>query len=225
VSRGGLVTFWPLDIRPVALVATAAGQTGLLVAVEIGFRRGLGPETTRQIAHVIGASSVAFLPLFLRLSEIMALAVVFTAVLAWTRARHLLSSVHGIHRVTVGAVIFPAGLLLAVLLAWQHPRAIAYGALVLAAADPAAAVIGKRFRSIAWPVVGGRKTGAGSLAFALVTIGIGLLIGFGVGDVRVLAVVAAALVLALIEGSVGYGLDNLPVPAVASLLGVALLGL
>jgi dolichol kinase len=214
-----------LDIRPVALVATAVAQTGLLVAVEIGFRRGLGPETTRQIAHVAGASSVAFLPLFLRLSEIVALAVIFTAVLAWTRARHLLSSVHGIHRVTVGALIFPAGLLMAVLLAWQHPPAIAYAALVLAAADPAAAVIGKRFRSVGWPVIGGRKTGAGSLAFVLVTIGIGLLIGVGVGDVRVLAVVAAAFVLALIEGSVGYGLDNLPVPAVASLLGVAMLGL
>jgi dolichol kinase len=218
-------TFWPLDIRPVALVATATAQACLLVAVETGFRRGLGPETTRQIAHVVGASSVAFLPLFLRLSEIVALAVIFTAVLAWTRARHLLSSVHGIHRVSVGALIFPAGLLLAVLLGWRHPRAIAYGAIVLAAADPAAAVVGKRFRSVAWPVIGGHKTGAGSLAFVLVTIGIGLLIGFGVGDVRVLAVVAAALVLAFIEGSVGYGLDNLPVPAVASLLGIGLLGL
>jgi phytol kinase len=213
-----------VDIRPLALLITMVAQTSLLVAVEIGFRRGLGPETTRQIAHVVGASSVAFLPLFLRLSEIVALAVFFTALLAWTRARHLLSSVHGIHRVTVGALVFPAGLLLAVLLAWHHPRAIAYAALVLAFADPAAALIGRRFKSAAWPVMGGHKTVAGSLAFVVVAVGIGLLAGIGEGDVRLLPVLGAAVALAFIEGSIGYGLDNIPVPAAASLLGVAMLG-
>src|SRR2546430_11659906 len=98
-----------LDVRPFALVITAAAQTCLLVAVEIGFRRGLGPETTRQIAHVVGAASVAVLPLFLRLSELIILASFFTALLAWTRARHLLSSVHGIQRVSVGALVFQIG--------------------------------------------------------------------------------------------------------------------
>src|SRR2546428_10767186 len=132
------------DTRPIALVITAAAQTCLLVAVEIGFRRGLGPETTRQIAHVVGAASVAALPLFLRLSELIVLAAFFTAILAWTRARHLLSSVHGIQRVTVGALIFPAGLLLAVMLGGNPPRAIAYAALVLGVADPPAALGGQR---------------------------------------------------------------------------------
>src|SRR5438045_7045798 len=127
-----------LDVRPVGLVFTAAAQTCLLVAVEIGFRRGLGPQTRRQIAHVIGAASVAVLPLFLRLSELIVLAAFFTAILAWTRARHLLSSVHGIQRVTVGALIFPAGLLLAVVVGWNHLGAIAYAAIVLGMADPAA---------------------------------------------------------------------------------------
>ena len=214
-----------MDVRPIALVITAVAQTCLLVGVEIGFRRGLGPETTRQIAHVVGAVSVAVLPLFLRLSELIVLAVFFTALLAWTRARHLLSSVHGIKRVTVGALIFPAGLLLAVMFAWNHPAAIAYAALVLGVADPAAALVGKRGDGVSWPVIGGHKTLAGSLAFAAVAVGIGLVMGLGTGDVRILAVVGAALVLALVEGSLGYGLDNLPVPAVGSLLGISMLGL
>ena len=213
------------DIRPIALLVTAAAQCCLLVAVEIGFRRGLGPETTRQIAHVAGAASVAVLPLFLRLSELFALALFFTALLIWTRARHLLTSVHGIHRVSVGALVFPIGLLLAVLFGWTHPAAIAYAALVLGAADPAAALIGKRLKGVGWPVVGGYKTLAGTLTFASVTAAIGLLMGVGVGDVRFLAVMGAAAVLATIEGSLGYGLDNIPVPAVASVLGIAWLGL
>ena len=47
-----------MDVRPIALVVTAVAQCCLLVVVEIGFRRGLGPETTRQIAHVAGAASL-----------------------------------------------------------------------------------------------------------------------------------------------------------------------
>ncbi len=214
-----------MDIRPIALIITAAAQTCLLVAVEIGFRRGFGPETTRQIAHVIGAASVAVLPLFLRLSELIILASFFTALLAWTRARHLLSSVHGIQRLSVGALVFPAGLLLAVLLAWNHPGAIAYAALVLGVADPAAAQVGKHVHGVEWPVIGGHKTLAGSLTFAAVTVGIGLAMSMATGDVRILAVLGAAAVLSLVEGSLGYGLDNVPVPAVGSLLGISMLGL
>jgi phytol kinase len=214
-----------VDIRPIAVLITAFAQSSLLVAVEIAFRRGLGPEVTRQIAHVAGAASVAVLPLFLRLSEIVFIAVFFTGVLVWTRVRHLLSSVHGVHRVTLGALVFPAGLLLAVLLGWGHRGAIAYAALVVAIADPAAAIVGRRFRSVGWSVIGGEKTFAGSLAFAIVAVAIGLVIGVGAGEVRFLATFGAALVLALVEGSLGYGLDNIPVPAVASLLGISVLGL
>jgi dolichol kinase len=214
-----------VDARPIALIITAVAQCCLLAAVEIGFRRGLGPETTRQIAHAVGAASVAVLPLFLRLSEFVVLAVFFTALLAWTRARHLLGSVHAINRVTLGALVFPTGLLLAVLFGWHHPGAIAYAALVLGAADPMAALVGRRLKGVEWPVIGGHKTLAGSLAFVMLAVAIGLLMGIGTSDVRLLAAVCAAVVLALIEGSLGYGLDNVPVPAVASLLGISWLGL
>ena len=214
-----------VDIRPIPVLITAVAQSCLLVAVEIAFRRGLGPEVTRQIAHVIGAASVAVLPVFLRLSEIVLIAVFFTGVLVWTRSRHLLSGVHGVHRVTLGAFVFPAGLLLAVLLGWGHRGAIAYAALVLAIADPAAAIVGSRFKSVGWSVIGGQRTLAGSLTFSIVSVVIALVIGAGAGEVRFLAAVGAALVLALVEGSLGYGLDNIPVPAVASLLGISVLGL
>jgi dolichol kinase len=214
-----------VDIRPIAVLITTFAQSCLLVAVEIAFRRGLGPEVTRQIAHVAGAASVAVLPLFLRLSEIVFIAVLFTGVLVWTRARHLLSGVHGVHRMTVGALVFPAGLLLAVLLGWEHRGAIAYAALVLAIADPAAAIVGSRFKSVGWSVIGGQKTLAGSLTFAVVAVVIALVIGGGAGEVRFLPAVGAALVLAFVEGTIGYGLDNVPVPAVASLLGISVLGL
>jgi phytol kinase len=214
-----------MEIRPVPLLLTAVAQGSLLIGVEIGFRRGLGIETTRRIAHAVGAVSVGFLPLFLHLPELIALALLFTAVLAVTRGRNMLRSVHAIDRASVGALVFPAGLLLAVLIGWHHPGAIAYAALVLGLADPAAAVVGTRMKSFGWAVMGGQKTLSGSGAFFIVTLAVGLLIGSATGGPHLLAAVAAAAVLTAIEGSIGYGLDTRPVPALASALGIALLGL
>lgn len=214
-----------MEIRPALLLATAVAQVALLVAVEIGFRRGLGPETTRRIAHAVGAVSVAPLPVFLRIPELVVLAGLFTGVLFVTHERRMLRSIHAIDRASVGALVFPAGLLLAILVGWHHVSAIAYAALVLGLADPAAALVGARVKSVGWAVPGGRKTLAGSVAFGVVAAAIGVLIGGVVGEPRVLAAFAAAALLSAIEGSLGYGLDNLPLPAVASVLGIIWLGL
>src|SRR5206468_4085778 len=82
-----------------------------------------------------------------------------------------------------------------------HPGAIAYAALVLGVADPAASQVGKRVQGVEWPVIGCHKTLAGSLTFAAVTVGIGLAMSFATGDLRILSVLGAAAVLALVEGS------------------------
>jgi dolichol kinase len=212
-------------VRPVLLLATALAQSSLLVAVEIGFRRGLGPETTRRIAHAVGATSVAPLPLFLRLPELIVLSVLFTGVLVLTWQRNLLHSIHAIDRASVGALVFPAGLLLAILVGWHHTGAIAYGVLVLGFADPAAALAGSRIKRLGWAVPGGYKTLPGSVAFGVVAAALGLTIGVVAGEPHLLGAIAAAAVLAVIEGGLGYGLDNLPVPAIASALGMIWLGL
>jgi dolichol kinase len=213
-----------VELRPLALLLTATGQACVLGATELLGRRGLGPEQTRRVGHVAGACSVAVLPRFLTLTELGALAVFFTGLLAWTRVRRQLPSVHGVRRPTVGALVFPAGLFLGVWVGWGHPLAIAYGALVLALADPSAGWVGDRCRGLGWNVVGGRKTVIGSVVFASVTVLVGAAL-IGVSSGRLLLVVPAALVLAALEASVGYGLDNLPIPPMASLLATAWLGL
>jgi dolichol kinase len=125
----------------------------------------------------------------------------------------------------VGALVFPAGLLLAVLVGWHHPGAIAYAAFVLGLADPAAALVGTRMKGVGWAVVGGHKTISGGVAFYIVTSAVGVLIGVATGGPHLFAAFAAAAVLTTIESSIGYGLDNLAVPAVASALGIIWLGL
>jgi dolichol kinase len=72
--------------------------------------------------------------------------------------------------------------------------------------------------------MGGSKTVVGTAAFVLVTALVGAaLTGLSFGRLPVVA--TAALALAAVEGSMGYGLDNLPLPPVASLLAISWLGL
>jgi dolichol kinase len=63
------------------------------------------------------------------------------------------------------------------------------------------------------------------MAFCIVTSAVGVLIGVATGGPHLSAAIAAAAVLTTIESSIGYGLDNLTVPAVASALGIIWLGL
>lgn len=206
-------------MRPLPILATASALFALFAVAEFARRRGLPAETTRRLTHTVGAATAALFPLYLVLAEVVLLAAVFTAFLTLTWLRHSLRSIHDVDRPTVGALIFPAGLLLTALLVWQRPAAFAYAALVLALADTAAAAIGERLRSPNWKVAGGRKSLVGSLAFFTVALTLALAFTAASGHVSVLAALAAAMLLTLVEGSLGYGLDNLPVPVMSGVLG------
>jgi dolichol kinase len=206
-------------MRFVPLLGTALALLGLFAVSEFAGRRGLSSETTRRIVHVAGAGTTAFFPLYLHLSEVVALGVVFTLFLIWTRVRGSLKSVHAVARPTVGAILFPVGLVVAAVITWSHPPAFSYAALMLALPDPAAALVGRRFGSLRWPIPGGEKSLFGSLAFFAVAFGIGIVFGLATGNGSILTVAAVALVITGVEAVLGYGLDNLFIPVVAGLLG------
>ena len=74
-------------LRPLPILATSAALLSLFAVSEIAGRHGLMPETTRRMVHLTGAGTAALFPLYLRLDEVVALAVVFTLFLASTRWR------------------------------------------------------------------------------------------------------------------------------------------
>jgi dolichol kinase len=172
-----------------------------------------------------GAGTAALFPLFLGLWDVMVLAAVFTGVFVWSFRRRSLRSIHGVQRPTLGALVFPAGIALAGLAVWEHPAAFSFGCLVLGLADPAAGIAGERWRGVRWPVAGGGKSLAGSTAFAVTAGVLGLMFTTLAGEPRLVPILAAAGALAVIEGSIGYGLDNLILPLAAGLLGERWLGL
>ncbi len=206
-------------------VATGASLVTLFAAAEAARQRGFRADTTRRLAHTIGACTAAVFPLYLQLRDVLLLAALSTAFLTATWLHGALGSIHAVGRPTIGALVFPVGLALAAVVAWPHPRAFAFAALVLALGDPAAAIAGERSRGAGWNVAGGRKTVCGSLAFFTVASLLGFVFRAFSGETRMMDTLTAAAVLTVLEGCLGYGLDNLLVPVTAALLGEKLLGL
>ena len=206
-------------MRVLPLLATALGLLGLFALSEVGRRRGLPAETTRRFVHVAGAGATALFPLYLNLGEVVGLAVVFTAFLGWTYIRGSLRSVHAVARPTLGAVVFPVGLGLVAIAVWSHPAAFSYAALVLALADPAASVVGRRMAGPSWTVPGGRKSVPGSVGFLIVAFALGTTFVGVEGSGMFLAAAGSAVALTAVEAGLGFGLDNLLVPLIAGLLG------
>src|SRR6267143_3078376 len=97
-------------MRLLPLLGTTLALLGLFAVSEFAGRHGLPAETTRRLVHIAGAGTTALFPFYLHLDEVVALAVVFTLFLVWTRVRGSLASVHGVARPTAGALLFPAGL-------------------------------------------------------------------------------------------------------------------
>lgn len=186
-------------------------------------RRGVAADATRRYTHAAGASVAAVLPAFVSLSECVALGAAIAAILAWTHRHGILRSVHGVERPTLGAGLFPLGLALAAIVGWAQPASYVLGALTFALADPAAALVGARLESPRWTVWKGTKSLGGSLAFAGVVVVIGL-VAAAWAPLALGAIVAAAVFLALVEGSLGFGLDNLALPPLAVLSWRAVLG-
>lgn len=206
-------------MRLLPLLGTGLALLALFAVSEFAGRHGLPAESTRRVVHVAGAGTTALFPLYLHLDEVVALGTVFTAFLIWTRVRGSLASVHAVARPTAGALVFPAGLVLAAVTVWSHPAAFSFAALMLALPDPVAAVVGRRFGSLRWQIPGGQKSILGSLAFFAVAFAVGTVFALAAGNGSILAVAAAAAALTGVEAVLGYGLDNLFIPVLAGLLG------
>jgi phytol kinase len=209
-------------VRPAPVAFVLAAVAALIGAAEWARRRGASADMTRAALHTAGAAFAATFPIFLGLADALLVGVIVTAVLIWSSVRRSLPSLHGVERTTVGAVALPVGATLAALALWEAPRALTYGLLVLAFADTAASVVGRRVRVGQWRAFGGSKSLGGTAAFFVVALAVTVAFGPSPGAVALCATAAA---LALIEAVLPYGLDNLALPLAGGLLGRAWLGL
>ena len=160
------------------LAAFALFSAVLLAAVGVGeaLRAGLGwrAESTRRVVHAgVGVATALCPPLFASPALIYALAGLFVAANAVALRRRWFPSIHGAARPSLGTVLFPAALVLALFLCWtldaRRVFVLQTAFLVLGLADPAASWAGMRLRRAGrYSVAGATKSLAGSAAFAVV---------------------------------------------------------
>lgn len=204
-------------------MALLAGLTlGLFALVEMLDRGALlDRERSRNVAHA-GAGGVALLaPLLGSHWPMLALTSAFALILLLSRRAGILEPLHPAGRRGAGDLTYPAGLYAAFVLAAGSAPTFQTAVLVLALADPVAALAGRRAGRTRYRALGTPRSLEGSVAFAAVAfaVTVSTLVALGGAPVAA-AVVRAALVAtmtALAEALSPSGMDNLTIPVVAVL--------
>jgi phytol kinase len=160
--------------------------------------------------------AAAFPWLFASAGSVLVLTASFAVLLAATRRLGLLDSVHGVTRRTEGGLYYPAGVLLLFLLAAHRPEAYVPAMLVLAFADPAAALVGGPHGRNRYRFFGGQGSVEGSLAFAACALpclflSLGLLTSLPLSSLLLWSL-HVTLLATVLEALAPRGSDNLVIP-------------
>lgn len=197
---------------------------GVLMGGLRASRRGRSPEPEllRKLLHAgMGLVTLALPWLFRTAWPVLLLAGAFIAGLTALRAsskmrRRFGGVIDGVARESLGEIYFPLGVGLVFLLSGGDPIRFCVPVLILALADPAAALIGARYGHTRYAALGGEKSVEGSVAFftvAFLSTEIALLLFTGTErSETVLISLALALAATLLEAVAGRGSDNLFVP-------------
>lgn len=222
------------------MMATALVQIGLVAAwlgvvgaVAEGLRRIAHHETevTRKIVH-IGAGQVILLAWWLHTPTWMGLtaSVVFSGVALLSYRYPILPGINGVGRHSLGTFFYAVSIGLLTAAFWPPglPQYAAVGILVMTWGDGLAALVGQNLGRHPYKVFGNQKSWEGSLAMALASfmvclLVLGLTAGFS-GAVWGTAVVVA-IAATLLETLSFYGLDNLTVPLGSAALAYGLMTL
>jgi dolichol kinase len=168
----------------------------------------VGDEAARKFAHVACGLVAAVLPAFMSFIPFMLV----------SRRYGIFPAVHRAERSTLGELYFPVGVLVVAVL-FPEPAAYTYGVLVMAVSDAAAGLLGKRFGHRTYRISGALKTYVGSFAFFASTLVITcavLALGEPSASLFLLTAASISLLLSLVEGSIGGGIDNVVLPGAAA---------
>lgn len=175
----------------------------------------ISADETRRIAH-LGSALIAFtFPIYLPSYYIIFLCGFFFILLAISKRRMILGSIHGVTRITWGELFFPIGVaLLAIICLPEQKTIFQVAVLVLGISDTLASVVGSYYPRTIFYIFKNKKTVTGSLAFFISAFAVLILYGIKLPEALLFAALAA-----VVEVISPYGSDNVTVPlAVACLL-------
>lgn len=211
---------WADDLPGIG--ATLAAVAGLVAGAELLGQRGVRPEHTRKLVHVVGGGWCLALPwLFTHLASVAGTAVVIAAVFEGGRRAGRLRGLHGVDRSSFGPALFPLGVVGAGLVVWDDPPLFVASVAILTVGDAAAALVGERWGRRAYPVGAQRRSVEGSAAlWAIAAVSSATALGAtGLSpwhEAVAMGLLLGAVVAAL-EGVSPMGLDNVAIPVGAAL--------
>jgi dolichol kinase len=197
------------------------GAILLLMAVaEFWFRLGKPPvEYTRKLVHLgSGFISLSFGFLFSSHWSVLALCILFVALMLATQRMGFLKSVHAVQRKSYGAFYFPLATYLTFLFSWfiQQPIFYFIAIAVLSTSDTIAALVGKRYGLNQFHAEDEQKSLEGSVMFFLscyLIVHIAILLGTDISRINsVLIAFWVAFLATLFEALSIRGTDNFWIP-------------
>jgi phytol kinase len=171
-------------------------------------------EILRKITHVSLALALVYIAPRVSSYGMVRIGVVLFGVFFAARVLHHFEFLRSVARTTFGEFFFAAAVIVAGLVFLPvQVRAFQSGFLVLAIADTAAALIGKRFGAHRYTFRGDSLSYEGSGTFFLVSCGIFIYAGLPIGTALI-----SALLVTILEASAPLGSDNLFLPLATGLL-------
>jgi len=171
---------------------------------------------TRKIVHSgTGLLTMTFPIVLANHWEVLVLCSSFFTLLILCNKKSLLQSINDVQRKTYGAYLFPVSVYSCFLLQanMANPQLFYVPLLVLAIADPAAAIVGQRFPVGRYHIMGHQKTLVGSIAFASTALLILTIAGFNIQGALTIALLSS-----LSEALSKDGWDNLTIPMTVALV-------
>jgi len=188
------------------------------IANALRLNRNWPAETTRKLLHVSVGILVASTP-FIFASKIppILLALIFIGVNFLSVKYHLFKGMEETRRETYGTVFFPIAYLILVLLCWErYQEILVISILVMALADTAAALVGKRYGAHPYHFTRERKSVEGTVAMFIVTV---LVVFFSLMvsskhsiAERLWTALVVGVIAMVVESLSSYGSDNLTIP-------------
>ena len=178
-------------------------------------------ELSRKIIH-IGTGAVVPLAWWFAIPKPVAIAAAgaVTIVIAINHRWRWLAAMEDVDRTSYGTVAYAGAITLLLTLFWpQRSDAVCAAVLVMALGDGFAGLVGRELASPQWTVFGQRKSIAGTVTMAvvslLVLLAVGLFRGNTPSPVTLMLIGTSAV---LLEQFSAAGLDNLSVPISVGLL-------
>ncbi|YCM45299.1 hypothetical protein V2O64_04600 [Verrucomicrobiaceae bacterium 227] len=203
-------------MNPIAAILLVLALLGSLFA--IAHTLNLGCEGSRKLVHLgMGTVCLSFPWLFHEawpVDLLAALALASLLILRNLKCR-LRDVLYRVNRISFGELLFPVGVALVFRLTLHDLPGYLASVGILTFADTAGALIGKRFGKHPYHTGAGQKSIEGTLAVFLVSFLITLFLPLHQDPITsFFFAIVTSLVVAMAEGILGAGLDNLILPLV-----------